>query len=142
MKRNTPIRLLALVLALAMLLCGCAASGKQDTASPDASGSQKTNGSAAASELASKYTYTAKYFNAPSAAQYVSASCMADGALYLAAAQDGELRTYTDEASGESYQYNETGYQVYKMDLATGESTPIGALITDPREADAEGWTI
>ena len=25
MKRNTPIRLLALVLALAMLLCGCAA---------------------------------------------------------------------------------------------------------------------
>ncbi len=142
MKRNTPIRLLALVLALAMLLCGCAASGKQDTASPDADGSQKTNGSAAASELASKYTYTAKYFNAPSAAQYVSASCMADGALYLAAAQDGELRTYTDEASGESYQYNETGYQVYKMDLATGESTPIGALITDPREADAEGWTI
>ena len=53
MKRNTPIRLLALVLALAMLLCGCAASGKQDTASPDADGSQKTHGSAAASERAS-----------------------------------------------------------------------------------------
>lgn len=140
MKRNTPIRLLALILALAMLLCGCAAGSKQDPASPDASGSQKTNGSAAASELASQYTYTAKYFNAPSAAQYIRTSCMADGALYLAASQQGEMRTYTDEASGESYQYNETGYQVYKMDLATGESTPVGALISDSQEADAEGW--
>lgn len=140
MKRNTPIRLLALILALAMLLCGCAAGSKQDPASPDASGSQKTNGSAAASELASQYTYTAKYFNAPSAAQYIRTSCMADGALYLAASQQGEMRTYTDEASGESYQYNETGYQVYKMDLAAGESTPVGALISDPQEADAEGW--
>lgn len=140
MKRNTPIRLLALILALAMLLCGCAAGSKQDTASPDANASQKTNGSAAASELASKHTYTAKYFNAPSAAQYIRTGCMADGALYLAASQQGEMRTYTDEASGESYQYNETGYQVYKMDLAAGESTPVGALISDSQEADAEGW--
>ena len=102
MKKTTSIRLLALILALATLLCGCAAGGRQDAASPDAATSQKTNGSAAASELASKYTYAAKYYSAPSAAQYVSASCMADGALYLAAAQEGELRTYTDEVTGES----------------------------------------
>ena len=140
MKNKTPIRLLALVLALAMLLCGCAAGGKQDTASPDASTNQKTNGSAAASELASKYTYTAKYFNAPSAAQYISASCMADGALYLAASQEGEMRTYTDEVTGDSYQYSDYGYQLYKMDLATGESAPVGELISQSNEADDEGW--
>ena len=140
MKKNTSIRLLALILALATLLCGCAAGGRQDASSPDAASSQKTNGSAAASELASKYTYTAKYYNAPSAAQYVSASCMADGALYLAAAQEGELCTYTDEVSGESYEYNDTGYQVYKMDLTTGEAAPVGELISASQEADAEGW--
>ena len=141
MKNKTPIRLLALLLALATLLCGCAAGSKQDTASPDANASQKTNGGTAASELASKHNYTAKYYNAPSAAQYISAACMADGMLYLAASQQGEMRTYTDEVSGESYQYNETGEQIYKMDLSTGESTPVGELIADSQETDDEGWS-
>ena len=140
MKVKTSIRLLALILALAMLLCGCAAGGKQDTAAPSANANQKKNGSTSASELVSKYTYTAKYYNAPSAAQYVNASCMADGVLYLAASQEGELRIYTDEVTGDSYQYNDYGYQLYKVDLTTGGSTPIGDLITDSQEADAEGW--
>lgn len=131
------IRMLALILAAAMLLGGCA-SGKTQTDSA-ANGTQSAAQNPADT---GKFTYQATYYDLPDEIESVAVQCFSEDAAYLVGFVSAGENSVTDEVTGEVSTYTVYGYQLYRMSLADGSCAPLGAVMPDDPTQDADGWDV
>ena len=90
-----------------------------------------------ADAVSSKYAYQAEYIDLPVKVDYIQAYSISGSSLWFMGNVSAGKETYVDEATGESYEYDNYENQLFRMDLTTQECVQIPL----PEKTEVpEGW--
>ena len=139
-------RILALLLiAAALLSCLAGCSKEENQTDPQSTDTQTKDSSKPsanvkhmdAEAVTSKYAYKAEYLDLPIDVDYIGSSCLSGDSLFFEANVVSGKETYTDDTTGESYEYDIYEDKLFRMDLTTRECTELTGL----KNAEIpEGW--
>lgn len=143
-------RILAVMLLIAVLascLAGCVGAQTGETDVQPEPGGEQQGGSPPrtsaqfkrmeADAVSSKYAYQAEYIDLPVKVDYIQAYSISGSSLWFMGNVSAGKETYVDEATGESYEYDNYENQLFRMDLTTQECVQIPL----PEKTEVpEGW--
>ena len=139
-------RILALLLiAAALLSCLAGCSKEENQTDPQSTDTQTKDSSKPnanvkhmdAEAVTSKYAYKAEYLDLPIDVDYIGSSCLSGDSLFFTANVVSGKETYTDDMTGESYEYDTYEDKLFRMDLTTRECAELTGL----KNAEIpEGW--
>ena len=136
-----------LIAALASCLAGCGSAQTGETDVQSEPGGEQQGGSPPrtsaqfkrmeADAVSSKYAYQAEYIALPVKVDYIQAYSISGSSLWFMGNVSAGKETYVDEATGESYEYDNYENQLFRMDLTTQECVQIPL----PEKTEGpEGW--
>ncbi len=124
-------RLLAVILALAMLagvMAGCSKQGQTNEPGTEASDNKTPSAAVGTSDKATvtaKYAYKAEYLDITAQFEWINQICAAGNNVYITASVKDEEITETDDVTGETYTYYNYRDGLFRLDMQTGEVTEL-----------------